>query len=93
MLNVLNNMFGFICRFRQFWLFVFCIALGFFVGDRLYRLGYDAGKTDQLVEQQAVVLECKIQAYISDRIYNVFLEQAHKGHVGISRIGGSDGHR
>lgn len=93
MLNVLNNVFGFIYRFRQLWLFVFCIALGFFTGDRLYRLGYDAGKTDQRIEQQAVILECKIQAYVSDRIYSVLLEQAHKGHVGISRIGGSDGHR
>ena len=100
MLNVLNSVFGCIrrfYRFRSLWLFIFCIGLGFFVGDRLYWLGYEAGKTAQRIEQQAVVLECQIQAYVSDRIYSVLLEQAHKGqhkgHASVGRIGGNDGHR
>ena len=65
-------------QFWRFWPLILGVVLGVVVSISIYRQGVDAGKSEQLIEQQSIVADYKDKVLKSEQAYSALLVQSQQ---------------
>ena len=63
---------------KRFWPLILGVVLGVVVSIGIYRQGVDAGKSEQLIEQQSIVADYKDKVLKSEQAYSALLVQSQQ---------------
>ncbi len=63
---------------KRFWPLILGVVLGVVVSIGIYRQGFDAGKSEQLIEQQSIVADYKDKVLKSEQAYSALLVQSQQ---------------
>lgn len=65
-------------QFWRFWPLILGVVFGVVVSIGIYRQGVDAGKSEQLIEQQSIVADYKDKVLKSEQAYSALLVQSQQ---------------
>ena len=65
-------------QFWRFWPLILGVVLGVVVSIGIYHQGFNAGKSEQLIEQQSIVADYKDKVIKSEQAYSALLVQSQQ---------------